>query len=371
MRTLIWSMCSILDSTEALSHATDEDPWANDWLANNTAGYGPYYITEDGFVSGESMLLKANPNYWRGPPGFDEVIFRAIPESANRTQLIRAGEIDHAGQVSYSEFISLEEEGVVQTFRSPIVNFDIMYLNFAYEPFADPLVREAISMALDREAMVAAAYQGVSFPAVSFIDSNLPGPKVPPEEEFKYDPVAAEQLLTDAGYPDGFAFELVAHTGRPGPQAEPLAILIKDNLGEIGIDVTINPVASSADFNAGRSYQDGNPPAFQAWLDTASPIVADTAYFAALTYASGPLAINNRMSYANDLVDGYIEDAKSLPDGPERDAALLALARELQTSWPLIPLVETIDHLVFGPDIGGYYVVANNRLYPGQWYREG
>lgn len=51
--------------------------------------------------------------------------------------------------------------------------------------------------------------------------------------------------------------ELVANNGRPAPQAEPLAVLVKDQLGVIGIEVTVNPVASSAEFSAGRVEQDG------------------------------------------------------------------------------------------------------------------
>jgi len=364
LRTLNWYGTTIIDSTEALSHATSEDPWANEWLEVNTAGFGPYYITEDGYVAGESIRAQANPNYFRGVPFFDEVIMRAIPESTNRLQVLETGDIDYAEALSFSEFVSLENSGAGQAIRAPIANFDIIYLNFAFEPFADVRVREAISMALDREALLAAAYQGVGLPAVSFLDRDLPGPKVPPEEEFKFDPEGAKALLSETAFADGFAFELVAHNGRPGPQAEPLAVLIKDQLGVIGIDVTVNVVAASADFNAGRSLVDGNPPAFQAWLDTATPIVPDTAYFSALTYGSGGLAINNRMGYANDNVDKLTVDALGLPNGAERDGRLLELARELQETYPLIPLVETVNTVTLGNDITGYYVVATNRLYP-------
>jgi peptide/nickel transport system substrate-binding protein len=364
LRTLNWYGTIILDSTEALSHATADDPWANEWLAVNTASYGPYFITEDDYVAGESIRAKANPNYFRGVPFFDEVILKAIPESTNRLQVLETGDINYAEALSLSEFASLENSGAAQAIRAPIANFDIIYLNFAFEPFADVRVREAISMALDRDALLAAAYQGVGLPAVSFLDSDLPGPKVPPAEEFTFDPEAAKALLAQTAWPDGFAFELVANNGRPGPQAEPLAVLIKDQLGAIGIDVTVNVVAASADFNAGRSKKDGNPPAFQAWLDTATPIVPDVAYFSALTYASGPLAINNRMGYANDKVDELTVDALGLPNGAERDARLLELARELQDTYPLIPLVETVRTVSLGNSITGYYVIATNRLYP-------
>ena len=365
LRTLNWYGTTIIDSVEALSHATGDDPWANDWLAVNTAAFGPYFITADDYVAGESIRAKANPNYFRGAPFFDELVMRAIPESSSRLQLLETGDINYAEALSFSEFVSLETSGSAQAIRAPIANFDIIYLNFAFAPFADVRVRKAISLALDRDELLAGPYQGVGLPAVSFIDRDLPGPKVPAAEEFKKDIEAAKALLAETPFTaEELAFTLVAHNGRPGPQAEPLAVLIKSQLAEIGIDVTINVIAASADFNAGRSKQDGNPPAFEAWLDTATPIVPDVAYFSALTYASGPLAINNRMGYANDNVDKLTVDALGLPNGAERDARLLELARELQESYPLIPLVETVNSQTLGNDISGFYVVATNRLYP-------
>ena len=364
LRTLNWYGTTILDSTEALSHATTDDPWANEWLTVNTASYGPYFITEDDYVAGESILAKANPSYFRGVPFFDEVVLRAIPESTNRLQLLISGDIDYAEALSFSDFVSLETSGAAQAIRAPIANFDIIYLNFAFEPFADVRVREAISMALDRDAMVAAAYQGLGQPAVGFFARSLAGPKVPPAEQFAFDPEGAKALLAEAGFANGFGFELVANNGRPGPQAETLAVLIKDQLGAIGIDVTVNLVASSADFSAGRAKQDGGPPAFQAWVDSAKALVPDTAYFSALTYGSGPLAITNLMGYANETVDKLIVDALGLPDGTERDARLLELARELQETYPLIPLVDTVHNVTLGSDIDGYYVNPTNYLYP-------
>ena len=67
LRTLIPENLPVLDSTEALQHATDEDPWASEWLAGNIATFGPY--TLDSFTPGEEIRLRANENYWGWTPG--------------------------------------------------------------------------------------------------------------------------------------------------------------------------------------------------------------------------------------------------------------------------------------------------------------
>ena len=86
------------DSTVAKANATEDDPWATEWMKRNQMGFGPYYVEE--FTPGSQLVLKANKNYWRGEPFFSEIIYREIPDSSQRLALLKQGQIDIAENLS-------------------------------------------------------------------------------------------------------------------------------------------------------------------------------------------------------------------------------------------------------------------------------
>ena len=365
LRTLIPENLPVLDSTEALKHATADDPWASEWLATNIASFGPY--TLESFTPGEEIRLVANQNYWGGVPSFDQVVIRAVPESSTRMQLLASGEVDFAGRLSAQHFTSLQDRGDVNAIVSPTAKSDVIWLRLggdnSFEPFRDPRVRKAIALATDREALVKAAYQDLGSPSLYQIDSRMPYPSPPPPEPYSYDVEAARQLLADAGYGDGFSFELIGFNGRPGPQAEPIAVLVKSNLSQIGIDVNVNMVASSADYNAGRS-QDGP---YVAWIDQYLSLVPDPSYHVGLFLKS--TSPYNLAGYENLRVDELVELTTALEPGAERDVLLQEMVTILQEDTVVIPLVEDTFLVSLGGDIQGYYPVANLRVYPHRLYR--
>ncbi|MFC2153286.1 ABC transporter substrate-binding protein, partial [Actinomycetota bacterium] len=96
---------SIYDSTELKTHATDDDPYATEWLKSNFAGYGPYYV--DQFTPGQQVIFKANPNYWDGVPYYTTIVYQAVPEPANRVALLTAEEVDYIEAPSQQQLVEL------------------------------------------------------------------------------------------------------------------------------------------------------------------------------------------------------------------------------------------------------------------------
>ena len=68
------------DSTEMMTHATEEDPWALEWSRSNSAGFGPYHVER--VIPGVETVLVTNPNWTGHKPHFDRVILKAVPESS-------------------------------------------------------------------------------------------------------------------------------------------------------------------------------------------------------------------------------------------------------------------------------------------------
>ena len=113
LTVLTWMQFRILDSKEAKSHATSDDPWSNAWLKNNNPGYGPWQIS--GWSPGSGLFLTQNPNYW-GPRGtIKKLIIKSIPDASTRRQLLEAGKVDFAARLTYSDYIALTQKGTKST----------------------------------------------------------------------------------------------------------------------------------------------------------------------------------------------------------------------------------------------------------------
>ncbi len=164
---------------------------------------GPFEFVE--WISDERVVLERFEDYWGEFPGnVDRIVFQQIPDNAARFAALQAGEIDAFEQPNVEDLEAIEasEDLYIET-RGPL---NILYLAFSYriQEFRDPLVREAISLAMDREAIAAAFYPPGAIPAKSFLPPSLWGynPELP---DIEYNPERAMELLAEAGYPDGFS----------------------------------------------------------------------------------------------------------------------------------------------------------------------
>lgn len=164
---------------------------------------GPYEFVE--WVSDERVVLERYADYWGEITGnVDRVVFQQIPDNAARFAALQAGEIDAFEQPNVEDLEAIEaSEDLYIEMRGPL---NVLYLAFSYRiaEFRDPLVRQAISMSMDRAAIAEAFYPPGAIPANSFLPPSLWGynPDLP---QIEYDPEGARALLAEAGYPDGFS----------------------------------------------------------------------------------------------------------------------------------------------------------------------
>ncbi|MBN1563361.1 MAG: ABC transporter substrate-binding protein [Anaerolineae bacterium] len=164
---------------------------------------GPYKFVE--WISDDHITLERNAEYWGEIPGnVDTIIYRIIPDAAARFAALQSGEIDafEGPNVEDLDAIDAADDLFIQM-RGPL---NVMYLAFSYrvKEFRDPLVRQAIAMALNRQEIVDAFYPPGAVVATTMIPPSLWGfnPDVP---AFEYDPEGAKALLAEAGYPDGLS----------------------------------------------------------------------------------------------------------------------------------------------------------------------
>ena len=342
-----------LDSVEVLSHATDDDPWGAGWLATNSASFGSYML--ESITPGEELRLVPNPNWWGAAPDIDLIVVRAIPDAAGRLQLLQAGEVDFADKLTLAQFASLS--GDLQAIAAKGNTTVPLVLNSSFEPFADVRVRQAISSAIDRDALVQGPMQGSAKAALYQVLSEVPQPP-PPGDPATYDPDRARALLAEAGYGDGLAFTMTINPVRPGPFSEDIAVLMKAQLAEVGVDMSIEVMASSADFQT--KLQEG---ALQAWLSSQTPGISDPQFAWLLVHHSAK-AFENAHGYNNPRIDELIDLMAFTQYGPDRDAMVLEAHQILIDEVPWVPLIELVNPISLGPGVESFRMDIFRRIIP-------
>ena len=174
---------------------------------------GPYIPTE--YIQKERLSSVANDNYWGGVPPLSGIEHVAIPDTNSRELALQAGDIDIAVNISPegAQAINVHPEMRSSTagFGTAVV---MWWVNFERPALSDPLVRRAVSLAIDRESIAGlVAPEGTGSYAELLLPEALvscPGVSAP-----GYDPEQARELLAQAGYVDTDGDGIVDKDGQP------------------------------------------------------------------------------------------------------------------------------------------------------------
>jgi len=163
-------------------------------------GTGPFKVVE--WVTGESITLEANQDYFRGRPCLDKLIFRIIPDEQAQVNALLTGEIDFLLNVPGASVAQFENN---PDFTFVAADYDSQFqivFNMAKEQFQDKRVRQALMIAIDRQALVDTVRQGFGAVQNSHFDSVVPFYRQDKLGGYDYDPERAGQLLDEAGIKD-------------------------------------------------------------------------------------------------------------------------------------------------------------------------
>jgi peptide/nickel transport system substrate-binding protein len=232
----------MINSKVAKQHVTPDDPWAENWLKENTAGSGAYMV--EAYKPGEQVILRRNEGWKSGSgsklPFFKRIIVQTVPEAATRANLVERGDADLSIDLQASDVTALQQRGKVKLVSTPQFNaFTMVVFNTRMPPFDNVKVRQAIAAALPYKDMFQAAIFGRGNPLFGATWKDVPAEsKFPQALPVQANLEKAKQLLTEAGFPNGFETTFSFSTGSAAT-SEPMAALIKEALGKIGINVNI------------------------------------------------------------------------------------------------------------------------------------
>lgn len=327
-------------------------------------GSGPFTLGE--YVQNQSITLEKRDGYdwgssrWDkdGEAYLDEIVFQIVPEAGVRTGSLQSGQVDAIGSVGQADEAALTGAGVeLQARANPGVVFGVTFNN-SLPQFTDRAVRQAISLAVDRQEIVDAVFPTGTKPATSVLASTTPG-HVDLSDTLTHDPDRAAELLDEAGWvpgsdgvreKDGVRLTLDVLWAPVIGTNQPALELLQQQLAEVGVEVTLReqPIAQTFTILQAGDFEG-------AWgnVTRADPDILRGSY-------STQLANLYRLP-AGEL-DGLLSAQAAATDPAERED-LVGQAQELLVEEAFtVPVVELQTTLGVSPDVHDLEFDASSRL---------
>lgn len=316
--------------------------------SGGSVGTGPYVFEE--WRSGEQVTLTRNPNYWKPDlPIEDQLVISFVEDPAARLAQLRAGTLDFTVDLTPDQLAEIEGDANLEPVFRPSFNVGYLALNPTYEPLATKEVRQAIAQAINKEEIVKAFWGDLGQTDGHFTPPSMAEFQSGEVSDYTYDPEAAQQVLADAGYPDGFDMELwYMPVSRPYfPNPKPIAEAFAAELGAIGINVSLQ----TKDW--GAYLEDRNqPPGFQSFMLGWTGDYGDPDNF---LYAHfGPGATADLGDWKDEEVFTLLNKAREVSDPAEREQIYAQVDKMLFDEALRIPIVHSQPLLARRSTISGW-----------------
>jgi len=319
-------------------------PASTDFSNPETAiGTGPYILTS--FTLGDRIQLAPNASYWGEAPVWESVTLRAISNPGARVAALLAGDVDVIETPPIQDFDSIRQAGfqIDQGLSNRVI-----YLHLdsgddvppgvsgtdGVNPFADVRVREAISKAINRDAIVDRVMGGVAVTAGELLPYPLFGTSADAEPDV-YDTDRAMELLAEAGFGDGFEVTLSTPNDRY-INDERVAQAVAQFLSRVGIRTSVDAMTAST-FFSNRNQRE-----FGFWLagwgaasgEMANPLTA----LVGTRNPDAGMGLTNMQNYSNPELDELIIEARRTVDDDARRELLQRASRMAMEDYGTIPL---------------------------------
>ncbi len=269
------------------------DAWTD---PGNLISNGPFVLAEHS--PEQQIVLESNPLYWGDDqPTLTKLIYRIIPEDSTALIAYQNGELDMTAipLADWGRF-----EGDDEQVRFSQLETKALFYNVEEPPFDNPLVRQAFSRAIDREAYVQAILNGVGVPTQSWLPPGVPGADASIGQDLGFNPEEAQVLLGEAGYPDGEGFPSVTFTVGDGDANRIAAEFFQAQLSE-HLNVSVNIEVLEGSVYSDSLYASDFQVIWFGWFaDYADPENWLPEFFAA---EAGLNVVNYNNQEVNDLLD--------------------------------------------------------------------
>ena len=298
----------------------------DEYFNSHPVGTGPFIFKE--WVKDSHITMTGNPNYWKEPTKLSELTFKFIPDDAARVAALMSGDVQLIDKVDNNATATIEGNG---NLRLDIADgIRIFYMSMAYPegPMADAKVRQAISYAIDYQLLIDKLLGGYGVKIAGPYNTSNFGSDAP-LTPYEYDLEKAKALLTEAGYPDGFAIEMNSDS-----EGADIAQAISGMLKQIGVEVELKMLPDA-------EYEDKYSSGLLAplWVNGYSVWQGDPSTLIETFFKTGM----PRAKYCSNDLDARIADMQTTMDTSERKAKLHEILAILHNDAPWAYLYQSND----------------------------
>ncbi len=310
-------------------------------------GNGPFILTE--WRQQQRIVVKKNPRYRAAATvRLDEIQFLRFDSGDTEERAYRAGQVDVTMSVPFTKIETYTRDRPAEFHRAPAAETRFLSFNTTRPALADPRVRRALSLAINRPQIVERITRGGQPPAVTFLPPSLLGrdgsPSRPPSTP---DPTTARNLLAAASYPAGRGFprlELTAWSPSQSPVLEAIQAMWRTELG-IEVSIVIHEAKVHLSAFASGSYDIA--------FATTAPLLEVTDPVALLANFTTTGA-NNYPRWQNATFDALIASASATADATRQSDLLSSAESLLLSESPLAPLYFNTRTWLMSPRVHGW-----------------
>jgi peptide/nickel transport system substrate-binding protein len=297
---------------------------------NHPVGTGPFVFRE--WRERDQVVLDANPDYWKGKPKVDHLVFKEYPDAQAALLALKRGEVQIMGDVATPVIASIRGDPSLVLLTQPGLAVNGMAMPNEVPPFSDKRVRQALNYAVDKQAIDRALYSGLATPLASPLpeaqwgfDKTMTG--------YPYDPAKAKQLLAEAGVKPGQKVELLTYSTPRGynPAGPDLAVALQGYLQKVGIDASVRKLDIGAFLSTVRS---GNYKGL--FITGFSGDNGDPDNFLNALFNSSQMPVGDTEHYKNPEVDKLMDQAAAEPDTAKRIAMYQTIQRQIMDDAPWV-----------------------------------
>ena len=231
---LAMDFASIVSKEYADKLSRDHHP---EYLDQKPVGTGPFAFVD--YQEDTAIHYKANPDYWGGKPKIDELTFEIAPEARVRWQWLRSGECQVMADPDPDDLSAIKANDKISVMQQPGIDVAYLAYNTTEAPFDNPKVRQALNMAIDKQAIVDAIYKGTAMVAKNPIPPTMWSYDAAATDE-PYDPATAKSMLDEAGVSELKMKVWAMPVARSyNPDGQSMAEMIKSDLAKVGVSVDI------------------------------------------------------------------------------------------------------------------------------------
>lgn len=317
-------------------------------MNDKPVGTGPFQLRS--YQKDAVIRYDVNPSYWGPKPKINRLIYAITPDANVRAQKVKAGECQIALSPSPQDIALAKKDKSLTVAQTPAFMTAFVAINTQHKPLDNPKVRQAINLAFDRATYLKTVFDGTATPATNPYPPNT-WSYASSISAYPHDIAKAKQLLTEAGFPNGFSTTIWTRPGgsvlNPNPKLG--AELLQADLAKIGIKAQVRVIEWGELIRDAKQGQ--HDLLFMGWAgDNGDPDNFLTPQFSCAAVQSG----TNFARFCDAALDKDIADAKLTDDRAVRARLYMAAQKTIHDQALWIPLGHPVASAILSRDVTGY-----------------